>query len=129
VALRERRAPCRESGGAIDEGLAWTAFEPNDEATWASVERFVENYLTDRWHEGALRGATPDDAFFVRCDRSTATQADLDAGRLVVRVGVAAVRPAEFTVFEVTQATGVSRRGRGLDPASGARRTRGRAPP
>lgn len=91
---------------SLDEGLRWAAFEPQGEPLWADVRRSVEDFLVARWRAGAFAGAKPDEAFFVRCDRSTMTQADLDAGRLVCFVGVAPTRPAEFVVLEIARVVG-----------------------
>lgn len=91
---------------SIDAGLAWTVFEPNDEPLWLEVRRSVEDFLTGLWRSGAFVGTTPDEAFFVRCDRTTMTQNDLDSGRLVCLVGVAPVRPAEFVLFRITRVVG-----------------------
>lgn len=86
---------------SLSRGLAWTAFEPNGEAMWARARTDAEQYLFGLWRAGALPATTPDRAYFVRCDRSTMTQDDIDAGRLVMMVGVAAVRPAEFTIIRI----------------------------
>ena len=67
---------------SIDEGLRWAVFEPNDEALWARVRQAVSDFLHPLWRQGALPGVTPDEAYFVRCDRTTMTQNDLDNGRL-----------------------------------------------
>lgn len=86
---------------SIGRGLPWAVFEPNDEPLWVRVRSVVEDYLVGHWHRGALQGDDAQDAFFVRCDRSTMTQADVDAGRLIVMVGLAVVRPAEFLVLRI----------------------------
>lgn len=86
---------------SIDEGLQWVVFEPNDEELWARVREEVEDFLTEIWQAGRLVGTKPEDAFFVKVDRSTMTQDDIDNGRLVVLVGVAALRPAEFVIFHI----------------------------
>jgi phage tail sheath protein FI len=91
---------------SIDEGTQWVVFEPNDEMLWARVRQTVTNFLTTAWRDGALMGTTPEEAFFVKCDRSTMTQDDIDNGRLVVQVGVAPVKPAEFVIFRIAQWTG-----------------------
>jgi len=88
---------------SIDRGTQWAVFEPNDEPLWTNVRGTIENFLTLEWRNGALAGSKPSEAFFVRCDRSTMTQADLDGGRLVALVGVAPVRPAEFVSFRIGQ--------------------------
>ena len=91
---------------SIDEGTQWAVFEPNDQNLWARVSQSVSNFLTTQWRNGALMGTTPEEAFYVRCDRSTMTQDDIDNGRLIVEIGVAPVKPAEFVIFRITQWTG-----------------------
>ena len=91
-------------------GLQWVVFEPNDEQLWTIVRRSVEDFLIGEWRDGALVGERPAEAFFVRCDRTTMTQHDLDSGRLIVEIGVAPTRPAEFVVFRIGQWTGASPR-------------------
>lgn len=90
---------------SIDEGTQWVVFEPNYEPTWARVRQSVSNFLLQVWRSGALRGITQDEAFFVRCDRTTMTEADIDAGLLICEVGIAPVKPAEFVVFRIQQKT------------------------
>lgn len=86
---------------SIEEGTGWVAFEPNNESLWARVERSIADFLEDVWSDGALMGTNPDEAFYVRCDRTTMTQRDVDGGRLVCEVGIAPTRPAEFIVFRI----------------------------
>jgi hypothetical protein len=86
---------------SIDLGLQWVVFEPNAEPLWARVNRSVSNFLTTVWRNGALEGVTKAEAFFVKCDRTTMTQADIDNGRLIIEVGVAPVKPAEFVVVRI----------------------------
>ena len=86
---------------SIVRGTRWVAFEPNDAPVWGEVRRVIGDFLLGQWRNGALVGRTPDDAFFVRCDRTTMTQDDLDNGRLVCLVGVAPVRPAEFIILRI----------------------------
>jgi phage tail sheath protein FI len=90
---------------SIEKGTRWVVFEPNDEPTWALVRRSISNFLTVIWRTGALRGATPEEAFFVRCDRTTMNQDDIDNGRLICHVGIAPVRPAEFEILRFSQET------------------------
>jgi phage tail sheath protein FI len=90
---------------SIDEGTQWVVFEPNDEPLWARVRATINNFLTSVWRTGALQGAKPDEAFFVRCDRTTMTQDDIDNGRLICLVGIAPVKPAEFVIFRIQQKT------------------------
>ncbi len=88
---------------SIDEGTQWVVFETNDEATWARVRQSVRNFLLQVWRSGALRGLTEEEAFFVRCDRTTMTEADIDAGMLICEIGIAPVKPAEFVIFRIQQ--------------------------
>ncbi|MEJ2593360.1 MAG: phage tail sheath C-terminal domain-containing protein, partial [Candidatus Thiodiazotropha sp.] len=90
---------------SIDEGTQWVVFEPNAEKTWAKVRQSITNFLLTVWRSGALRGITQEEAFFVNCDRTTMTEADIDAGRLICEVGIAPVKPAEFVIFRIQQKT------------------------
>jgi phage tail sheath protein FI len=83
-------------------------FEPNDQNLWARVRRTVSDFLTQVWRSGALMGVTPEQAFFVKCDETTMTQADIDGGRLIVLVGIAPVKPAEFVIIRIGQWQGGS---------------------
>lgn len=94
---------------SIDRGTQWAVFEPNGEALWANVRQTVFDFLYNEWRNGALLGTTTDEAFFVRCDRSTMTQNDLDNGRLVCLIGVAIIKPAEFVIFRIGQKTADAR--------------------
>ncbi|MBE9594778.1 MAG: phage tail sheath family protein [Proteobacteria bacterium] len=93
---------------SIDEGTQWVVFEPNNEKLWARVRQTITQFLTRVWKDGALMGTTPEEAFFVKCDRTTMTQDDLDNGRLIVLIGVAPVKPAEFVIFRIAQWAGGS---------------------
>jgi uncharacterized protein len=86
---------------SIDRGLQWVVFEPNAEPLWARVRRAISNFLTLIWRNGALEGTKPEEAYFVKCDRTTMTQTDIDQGRLIVLVGVAPVKPAEFVIVRI----------------------------
>ncbi|WLE98064.1 MAG: phage tail sheath subtilisin-like domain-containing protein [Candidatus Electrothrix communis] len=90
---------------SIDKSTQWAVFEPNNSRLWKNIRRTVEDFLLVLWRDGALMGATPEEAFFVRCDRTTMTQNDLDNGRLICLVGLAPVKPAEFVIFRVGQWT------------------------
>jgi hypothetical protein len=94
---------------SIDRSTQWAVFEPNGERLWANVRETVESFLYGEWRSGALLGGSPKEAFFVRCDRSTMTQTDIDNGRLVCLIGVAAVKPAEFVIFRIGQKTADAR--------------------
>ena len=87
----------------ILEGTQWAVFEPNDTTLWEGVKRTLGGYLHGLWQAGALFGSTADQAFFVRCDETTNTPESIDAGLLVVEVGLAPVKPAEFVVFRISQ--------------------------
>lgn len=86
---------------SIVESLVWTGTQANAEPLWSEVRESVESFLLDYWRAGAFLGATARDAFFVQCDATTTTQADIDAGRLNVDIGFAAVRPAEFVLLRI----------------------------
>ena len=86
---------------SINRGLQWVVFEPNAEPLWARVRRSITNFLTLVWRNGALEGTKVEEAFFVKCDRTTMTQTDIDSGRLICVVGVAPVKPAEFVIVRI----------------------------
>lgn len=90
---------------SIDKGTQWAVFEPNGELLWSNVRRTIEDFLLNEWQNGALLGDKPEKAYFVKCDRSTMSQNDLDNGRLVCLIGVAPLRPAEFVIFRIGQWT------------------------
>ena len=94
---------------SIDVGTQWAVFEPNGPPLWTNVRRTISDFLFSEFQAGALLGDKPDQAFFVRCDRSTMTQNDLDNGRLVCLIGVAPVYPAEFVIFRIGQLTASSK--------------------
>ena len=76
-------------------------FEPNDPRLWAQARAAVQTFLQSLWRAGGLKGTKPEQAFFVRCDRTTMTQNDIDDGRLIIEVGVAPLKPAEFVVLRI----------------------------
>jgi uncharacterized protein len=94
---------------SIDRGTQWTVFEPNGERLWANIRQTISDFLYNEWRSGALLGTTVEEAFFVRCDRSTMTQNDLDNGRLICLIGVAIIKPAEFVIFRIGQKTADAR--------------------
>ena len=94
---------------SIDRGMQWAVFEPNGERLWANVTQTVSDFLYNEWRSGALLGTTADDAYFVRCDRTTMTQNNLDNGQLVCLIGVAIIKPAEFVIFRIGQKTADAR--------------------
>lgn len=90
---------------SIELGTQWVVFENNGTALWANVRRTIEDFLYNEFKSGRLLGETPETSYFVRCDRSTMTQNDLDNGRLICLIGVAPLRPAEFVIFRIGQWT------------------------
>ena len=81
----------------------WVVFEPNIARTWLNVRVSVENFLDSIWRAGGLAGATPEEAYRVRVGiGETMTEADVDAGLLIIEVGIAPVKPAEFVVFRIS---------------------------
>ena len=95
---------------SIDRGTQWAVFENNSEPLWKNIRLTIEDFLTNEWRNGALMGTKPEEAFFVRCDRTTMTQNDFDNGRLVCLIGVAVVKPAEYVIFRIGQMTADSKR-------------------
>ena len=90
----------------ILNGTNWVVFEPNDQALWAKIRRTIAAFLIMEWRNGALFGATPDEAFYVKCDAETNPAEGIDAGQVVCEIGVAPVKPAEFVVFRLAQFSG-----------------------
>ncbi|MEV5775425.1 phage tail sheath subtilisin-like domain-containing protein [Streptomyces antimycoticus] len=88
---------------SILAGTQWVVFEPNDDALWARIRRTISAFLVNEWRKGALFGLTPDEAFYVKCDRETNPPESIDAGQVICEVGVAPVKPAEFVVFRLAQ--------------------------
>ncbi len=90
---------------SIDIGTQWAVFEPNGEPLWANLRRTIEDFLLNEWQRGALLGDKPEKAYFVKCDRASMTQNDLDNGRVICLIGVAPLKPAEFIIFRIGQWT------------------------
>jgi len=90
---------------SIEQGTQWVVFEPNVEATWAAVVTSISGFLNQVWRSGGLAGTSPAEAYFVKCDRTTMTQDDIDNGRLICLVGIAPVKPAEFVIIRIGQKT------------------------
>jgi hypothetical protein len=91
---------------SIFEGTQWVVFEPNDQRLWGRVKRTINAFLLRVWRDGALFGATPDQAFFVKCDEENNPPEVRDAGQLIIDIGIAPVKPAEFVVFRIAQFSG-----------------------
>jgi phage tail sheath protein FI len=91
---------------SILNGTDWVVFEPNDIALWAKIRRTIASFLVMEWRKGALFGASPGDAFYVKCDDETNPAEGIDLGQVVCEIGVAPVKPAEFVVFRMSQFSG-----------------------
>jgi phage tail sheath protein FI len=87
----------------IMNGTQFAVFEPNDQKLWEGLKRTVGSFLRGLWRDGALFGATADQAFFVKCDEETNPPDSIDQGKVIVEVGIAPVKPAEFVIFRVSQ--------------------------
>ncbi|GJL65139.1 MAG: hypothetical protein NPIRA05_01100 [Nitrospirales bacterium] len=100
-----RYVPVRRFFNMVEESVkkstAWAVFEPNSAPLWTKVKSMIDNYLIQKWREGALAGAVPEDAFFVKIGLGeTMTAQDILEGRLIVEIGMAVVRPAEFIILK-----------------------------
>ncbi|MFG2573430.1 phage tail sheath family protein [Streptomyces sp. NPDC048481] len=84
-------------------GTQWVVFEPNDHALWARIRRNVSAFLVNEWRAGALFGARPEEAFYVKCDEESNPPESVDLGRVVCEIGIAPVKPAEFVIFRLAQ--------------------------
>lgn len=93
---------------SADAGLQWVVFEPNDNTLWAKVRRDLTAFLRTVWLSGALFGTTPEQAFYVKCDEELNPQEIRDLGQLIIEVGLAPVKPAEFVIFRITQWAGAN---------------------
>ncbi|NES65269.1 MAG: phage tail sheath family protein [Okeania sp. SIO2D1] len=103
VNIRRHFSYLRDS---IDKGTQWSVFEPNDAELWAKIRRNVSAFLTNEWRNGALFGATPQEAFYVKCDAETNPPEVRDLGQVIIEIGVAPVKPAEFVIFRLSQWSG-----------------------
>jgi phage tail sheath protein FI len=90
---------------SIRDGTQWVVFEPNDEPLWAKIRAIITDFLTANWRNGALQGAKPQEAFFVKCDRENNPQVIVDEGKLNIDIGLAILKPAEFTRLNITHRT------------------------
>lgn len=90
-------------GESVGQSTRWAMSDPNDANTWLRVRSMIEDYLARLWRDGALVGTTPDEAYFVRCGLgATMTTDDVRQGRIIVEIGMAVVRPAEFTTLKIS---------------------------
>jgi len=90
---------------SLQRGLKWVVFEPNDEPLWSNIRLSVGAFMTRLHRQGAFQGASAREAFLVKCDSETTTQADVNLGIVNILVGFAPVRPAEFVVLRIQQRT------------------------
>jgi len=88
---------------SIERATQWVVFEPNDHRLWKRVQRTIASFLTLLWRNGALMGVSPEQAFYVKCDDETNPPEVIDAGQLVVEIGLAPSKPAEFVIFRIGQ--------------------------
>jgi uncharacterized protein len=102
--------PVRRTALFIEEslyrGTQFAVFEPNDEPLWAELRLAVGTFMNNLFRQGAFQGKTPREAYFVRCDSTTTTQADIDLGIVYIEVGFAPLKPAEFVVIRIQQIAG-----------------------
>ena len=91
---------------SIIAGTQWSVFEPNDQRLWMQLKIAASNFLMRVWRDGALFGATPEQAFYVKCDEETNPPEVIEAGQVVCEIGIAPVKPAEFVIFRLSQFTG-----------------------
>jgi phage tail sheath protein FI len=87
----------------IMNGTQYAVFEPNDVSLWEGLKRTINAFLRGLWRDGALFGATAEQAFFVKCDEETNPPESIDMGKVVVEIGIAPVKPAEFVIFRIAQ--------------------------
>lgn len=102
--------PVRRTALFLEESLyralKWVVFEPNDEPLWAQIRLNVGAFLHDLFRQGAFQGQTPQDAYFVKCDKETTTQNDINLGIVNIVVGFAPLKPAEFVIIKIQQIAG-----------------------
>jgi phage tail sheath protein FI len=93
---------------SLYSGTNWAVFEPNDDPLWSELRLNVGTFMRNLFRQGAFQGATPQQAYFVKCDSDTTTQTDIDNGVVNILVGFAPLKPAEFIVIKISQITGDS---------------------
>lgn len=91
---------------SVENGTQWVVFEPNDQALWSKIRRDIGAFLKRVWMEGALFGATPAEAYYVKCDDELNTVEIRDAGQVITEIGICPVKPAEFVIFRISQWAG-----------------------
>jgi phage tail sheath protein FI len=104
--------PVRRLAYTIEEsvvrGIKWATFEPNDQALWAQIELSVNAFMHTLFTQGAFQGTTPSQAYFVKCDNTTTTPADMENGIVNIVIGFAPIKPAEFVMLTIQQTALVS---------------------
>jgi hypothetical protein len=88
---------------SLYRGTQWVVFEPNDEPLWAQIRLNLGAFMHTLFSQGAFQGKTPREAYFVKCDKETTTQNDIDLGRVNIVVGFAPLKPAEFVIIRIQQ--------------------------
>jgi phage tail sheath protein FI len=110
LASEWKYVPVRRTALYIEEslfrGTQWVVFEPNDEPLWAQIRLNVGSFMHDLFRQGAFQGSTPKDAYFVKCDKETTTQSDINHGIVNIVVGFAPLKPAEFVIIKLQQIAG-----------------------
>ncbi|MEN6428234.1 MAG: phage tail sheath C-terminal domain-containing protein [Phycisphaerales bacterium] len=91
---------------SLYRGTTWVVFEPNDEPLWAQIRLNLSAFMHDLFRQGAFQGTTPRDAYFVKCDKDTTTQNDINKGVVNILVGFAPLKPAEFVIIKIQQMAG-----------------------
>jgi phage tail sheath protein FI len=91
---------------SIYEGIQWAVFEPNDEPLWSLLRLNIGAFMMNLFRSGAFQGSTPEEAFFVKCDKETTTQVEIDLGKVIILVGFAPLKPAEFVIVRISQKAG-----------------------
>jgi phage tail sheath protein FI len=91
---------------SLFRGTQWVVFEPNDEPLWSQIRLNVGAFMQNLFRQGAFQGKTPNDAYFVKCDKETTTQNDINLGIVIIVVGFAPLKPAEFVVIQLQQMAG-----------------------
>jgi phage tail sheath protein FI len=110
LASQWKYVPVRRTALFIEEslfrGTQWVVFEPNDEPLWAQIRLNIGAFMQNLFRQGAFQGKTPQEAYFVKCDRETTTQDDINRGVVNIVVGFAPLKPAEFVVIKIQQIAG-----------------------
>jgi phage tail sheath protein FI len=88
---------------SLYRGTQWVVFEPNDEPLWSSIRINITSFMIGLYRQGAFQGATPNDAFYVKCDKDTTTQNDINRGIVNIEIGFAPLKPAEFVILKFKQ--------------------------